>query len=447
MTRNALTDLYLQESTQRGPLPDELVALARGHVPNLAATMYHGECLSRPVLLAADEHAVLTRDLVNLHASITALPDRLFGGDLAAFARAVGMTDAQVTGILRSRGDAPTRLGRADLYHDGAAFRLLELNMGSTVGNMDNALLNRAMLTHPFIAEFTVQHGLTFSDTMAELANTLLTECKVPSGERPLVAAADWPDSFVTLEPQLRSSAAQLAPLGIDIVPCHLGQLSIKDGLVWLDGRKVDLLYRIFMVEDLLDPRAPELIDPVLLAAERGAVRIFTPLDAELYGSKGALAMLSDEENRGLFSADELASLDRILPWTRMVRPGDVTVAGERVELREYALARREELILKPTLLHGGSGVLPGWLTEPAEWVSRVDAAMDGPFVLQQRIRPEPEPFLTEQGPRPHVLNWGVFLCARGYGGAQVRGTTDLTGGVINMTSGSTATCCFHQVS
>jgi hypothetical protein len=444
MTRNALTDRYLEESTRIGPSPDELLSLARSQV-DLAATMYQDACLSRPVLLTADERAELTEDLANLHAALTGLPQRLFGGDLAAFARAVGMTDTQVTGILRGSGDAPTRLGRADLYHDGSAFRLLELNMGSTVGGLDNAVLNRAVATHPFVADFVARHGLTYPDTMAELAHTLLSECKVPSGERPLIVAADWPDSFATLEPRLRHSAAQLAPLGVDIVPCHLGQLSIKDGMVWFDGRKVDLLYRIFMVEDLLDPRAPELIDPVLRAAERGAVRIFTPMDSELYGSKGALAMLSDEENRGLFSAAELASLDRILPWTRMVRPGDVTAAGERVDLSDYARARREELILKPTLLHGGSGVLPGWLTEPAEWASRVDAAMGEPFVLQERIRPEPEPFLTEDGVRPHVLNWGVFLCARGYGGALARGTTDLTGGLINVASGSTATCCFHQ--
>lgn len=442
MSRNALTERYVRESVRLDPAG--LGSLARDRT-DLAATMYLGECLSRPVLLTAGEQARLATDLVNLHGALTALPRLLFGGDLAGFARAVGMTDAQVTGILRGSAEAPTRLGRADLYHDGTDFRLLELNLGSTVGGLDNAVLNRAALAHPFVADFAARHRLTYVDTMAELAHTLLTECKVPSGDRPLIVAADWPDSFPALEPRLRHSAAQLAPLGVDIVPCHLGQLSTKDGMVWLDGRKVDLLYRIFMVEDLLDPRAPELIDPVLRAAERGALRIFTPMDSELYGSKGALAMLSDEDNRGLFDTEVLASLDRLLPWTRMVRPGEVTVGGGRVALREYALARREDLILKPTLLHGGSGVVPGWLTDPGDWASRVDAVMDRPFVLQQRIRPRPEPFHTAHGVQPLVLNWGAFLCARGYGGAFARGTTDLSGGVVNLASGSTATCCFHE--
>jgi hypothetical protein len=91
------------------------------------------------------------------------------------------------------------------------------------------------------------------------------------------------------------------------------------------------------MMEDLLDETGPALIEPVLRAAERREVAIFAPMDAELYGSKGALALLSDEANRHLYQPDQLASLDRILPWTRMVRGGPATVGGTTIDLEEYA--------------------------------------------------------------------------------------------------------------
>ena len=173
---------------------------------------------------------------------------------------------------------------------------------------------------------------------------------------------------------------------------------------------------------------------------------IFTPMDAEMYASKGALAMLSDEANRSLYEPEELASLDRILPWTRMVRPGPVTLEdGRTVDMLEYALANRHDLALKPTLLHGGQGVLLGWLVDGAEWTRQLDAAMEGPFVLQQRIRPVPELFPAEGGLEPWVLTWGAFGCSHGYGGMFVRGSTDPDGGVVNMATGATATCCFHQ--
>ena len=53
-----------------------------------------------------------------------------------------------------------------------------------------------------------------------------------------------------------KTSLAQIVAneLGVEIVPCHLGQLEIGGGEVRLDGRHVDVVYRVFMIEDLLDP-------------------------------------------------------------------------------------------------------------------------------------------------------------------------------------------------
>ena len=444
MTRNKITGRYLDEVARLGLDPAELPAAAHRSV-DLGPSSYNGRCNTRPVFLDGQERSQLATDLDRLHGALAALPARLFGGDLAAFARAAGMTDAQVTAIMRTRSQTPTRLGRADLYHDGSWFRLMELNMGSTVGGLDNAMLNRAFLSHPVVADFVASNGLSYVDTMAELAGMLLAESGVGAGERPLIAAADWPASFETLEPQLRTSAAQLGELGIEVIPCHLGQLRVAGGRVWLGERPVDVVYRVFMIEDLLDPAAPELVDPVLRAAERGEVSIFCPMDTELYGSKAALAMLSDEANRHLLSPAELASINRILPWTRMVRDGEVTADGELVGLREYAVDQRENLVLKPTMMHGGIGVVLGWTVDAGEWADRLAAAVDGPYVLQRRIRAEPEPFPLDGGVRPMLLNWGVFTVSSGYGGAIVRGSTDLAGGTLNSAAGAALTCCFHE--
>jgi len=444
-TPKTLTSQYLAEVAESGDRAARLVQLAREQF-NLAATSYDGDCLTRPVFLEHAEFAVLRDDLLALHAALASLPGRLFGGDVAAFARSVGMTGAQVTAIERTRGQAPTRLGRADLFRDESAFRVLELNLGSALGGLDNALLNRAFLTDPAVADFVASNGLSYVDTVEVLVATLRTECALPDGTRPLIAVADWPDSFTVLERQLRYSAAQLARHGLEAVPCHLGQLRVADRRVWLNGRPVDVVYRVFLIKDLLRPEAGELADPVLRAAERGEVKLFAPIDAELYGSKGALALLSDEANRHLFSDAELASLDRILPWTRMVRPGPVTVGGRRqVGMAEYAIAEREHLVLKPTALHSGAGVIQGWLTSPDEWQRQIAAAMEGPFVLQRRIRPLAEPFPAEPGQRPWVLWWGAFLGTPGYGGAIVRGSTDPEAGIKSMPHGATGTCCFHQ--
>jgi hypothetical protein len=273
----------------------------------------------------------------------------------------------------------------------------------------------------------------------------MLIECKMPTGTRPFVVVTDMPGAFETLEQHLRQNARLLAPFGIDLEPCPLSALDYRDDRVWLGDRPVDIVYRLFMVGDVMSADGPELLEPILRAAERGQVSIFSPLDSELYGSKGALALVSDEAYRHLYTSAELAALDRILPWTRMVRSGPVTVDGAQADLRGYAVANRDELVLKPSAQFGGRGVVPGWQTDVDTWATHLNEAMDGPYVLQRRIRPVSELFPTDDGAEPWMLSWGAFTGARGYAGMIVRGSRELAGGVVNMATCATGTCCFHE--
>ena len=445
MHRNAVTGRYLEAVARNGFGHDELTAISRREI-DLDNTTYFGEVLPRPAFVSAAERARLQQDLTTLVDVLAALPDRLFGGDLAAFAKATGMTDAQVAGITRIQSKELTRLTRADMYHDGTNFKIMELNMGSTTGGLDNALVNRAAMKLPFVAEFVQANGLSYVDGLAELAGMLRAEAQAGADERILVVIVDVPENLRVYEGLLRTSAAELATHRVDFVLCGFEQLSYTRGRVWLDGRAVDVVFRLVLVEDLLKPHAAGLIEPLLTAVERGDVRLFTPLDTDAYASKAALAMLSDEANRHLLDPAQARSLDRLLPWTRMVRDEPVTVDGERVDLLDFAAQERAVLVLKPTLMHGGLGVTLGWVAGPDAWAEQVRAAVDGPYVLQRRIRAAPELVPTADGVRPMVFNWGVFTVAGGYGGALVRGTTTLDGSVLNRAGGAALGCCFHEV-
>ncbi|MGF1425983.1 hypothetical protein [Kitasatospora sp. LaBMicrA B282] len=449
MTRNKLTDLYLEHVRRRGDKAAELIATQPDS--EMLNALYKGRYLSRPLFLEAAEREQLHRDVENVRTALTSLPDRLFGGDLAAFARAVGMDEVQAAAVARSRAPQPTRFTRADMYADASGFRLMEFNMGSTLGGVDNAQLSRALLTHPGLAEFAEEHKLSLLDTAVEQMNTLYAETGTTAEGNPFIALTDWPTSFEDLGPYLHHVTANWAKSGIEAEACHVGQLEARDGGIWLNGRRVDVVYRLFMLEDLVSsPEAPALFEPVLAAVERGEVKIFTPLDAEVYASKGALAMLSDEANRHLFSSEELASLDRTLPWTRMVREGLVSLEdGSSVDLLEYALGHREELVLKPTSLHGGQGVLVGWHPDVTDedWATALGEAMDGPFTLQRRIHPVPELFPGEDGePEPWLVVWGVFTVSSGYGGVTARATRsdDPHSHVINVSSGASGGSALH---
>jgi hypothetical protein len=447
MNRATLTALYLDEVKRRGIPARELIG---SQAQSESLNLLYGRYLSRPLFLGADEREQLYRDLANLRSALISIPDRLYGGDLAALARAVGMTDVQVSAILRSRRAAPTKLTRADMYVDHTGFRMMELNMGGSIGGIDNADMARSLLEHPVLAGFAEAHRLTYVDSLREQVNTIKVETGFELGSRPRLAITDWPSSYETLEPYAHAYAARLSELGLDAHPCHIGQLEARDGRVWLGDKPVDIIYRVWLIEDLLEsPEAPALMNPILDAAARGEVKLFTAMDDDLFASKGALAMLSDEANRSLFDPDELASLDRILPWTRMARPGPVTLEdGRQVDLLGYALAHQNDLALKPTALHGGHGVQLGWRddTSPQAWEEQVRAALDGPYVVQRRIRPIPELFPADEGdPIPWIVTWGALTMASGYGGLYARATTvESRNEIISVSSGAYAGSCLH---
>ncbi|GIG56501.1 hypothetical protein Lfu02_08730 [Longispora fulva] len=421
----SLTALYLDEVGRTGLTPTDLIPADRVH-PVLEA-FYQDKFLARPVFLGHAEYRRLTEDLGRLQDALESLPDKLFGGDLAAFARAVGMVGDQVDLVMRTQAGRPvTRFGRADLYADATGFRLMEYNMGSTVGLIEVSLLNDGMVEHPTLAAFAAEHGLGYVDTVGESLVSMRQETGLAADERPTMALCDWPGEYPANEAALKLCGALHEQYNVRTVSAHLGMLEYRDGRVWVGDDPIDVIYRIFMLEHAVLPGARELMTPLLDAADRGEVKIFTPIGCEVYGSKAALALLSDEAHRHLFDADTLATLDRLLPWTRVTRPGEVTLEdGTRVDLLPYALEHREDLVLKPVLLHSGHGVILGVDTDPDVWAERVASSMDGGAVLQRRLRPVPEPVLTADGEVvPYTINYGVFRmpsAPEGYGGTALR--------------------------
>ncbi|WP_026212661.1 hypothetical protein [Longispora albida] len=430
MSGQSLTQRYLAAVAERGLTAGEL--LPAEAYPSLLMTVSSGRCAPMPAFISHAELSQLHGDLTNMHAALESLPAKAFGGDFAAFARAVGLSPLQVEFAVRTQAGQPlTKFSRADFYADASGFKILEYNVGTQIGCLEQGLQVDGALRHPLLAEFAAANNLGHVDTIAEQITTMLAETGTPRAGRPVIGLVDWPGEFTGVQQQaIRESAEHhTATLGVESLAGHLGELEYHDGRVWLHGRPLDVIYRIFMLQHVNEPEGPALMEPLIAAAERGEVKIFAPIGCEAFAAKAALALLSDEDNRKLFTAEERASLDRILPWTRITNPGQVTTpAGVKADLLEYALANREELALKPTLLHGGAGVVLGWERTDAEWREAVASSMDGGSILQHRVRP-----LHHAMPGPdgelieYIFNWGIFSVApngwgaNGYGGLAIR--------------------------
>jgi hypothetical protein len=419
--RATLTAGYLDLIARHGADASELTRV----IPKTGTLSERKNYLSRPIFLGHAESQQLNADLQHLRAALVSLPDRMYDGDIAAFGKAMGITDDQIAAVQRCYTGSPTQLARADMYATDTGLRLMEFNMGSGVGGAENSAFCRTLLRHPLLAEFAREHRLHYADTTGEELGLILAETGFERGSSPMVAVVTWPEHYAQVGGLLRSITQTWRKRGIDAHACHLGQLKSRNERLWLRGRPVDIIFRIFLIEHLLEPGGHDLIDPVIDAVARGEVAMFTPLDSQLFGSKTALAMLSDHANRELFSAAELAAFDRILPWTRLVRPGPVTLEdGTEVDLLDYAASHADDLLLKPAMMHGGLGIVAGWQPglSAQTWRDGLVSAMGGPYVIQRRVRPVPELFPGAGGELvPWAVTWGVFTFPSGYGGVFAR--------------------------
>ncbi|MDQ3402668.1 MAG: hypothetical protein M3548_04635, partial [Actinomycetota bacterium] len=139
---NSITNEYLENCRRPG---SELTAVARKvALPDVYAKSFGSLLLDRPVFVPETEVRGFADDLSALFDLLVSLPERLCDGDLLRFCAELG-TDRRLAELMcRGATGRPPLHGRADAYHDGTSFKLLEFNVGSELGGTDSAQVNRS---------------------------------------------------------------------------------------------------------------------------------------------------------------------------------------------------------------------------------------------------------------------------------------------------------------
>jgi len=388
----------------------------------------------RPNFVEEREIRAFADDLMALLGMLTTLPERLFDGDLDRFLTAVGVHGARAELMRRHADQQPVLFGRADVYHDGTAFKLLEFGIGSDLGGWDWAgEVPRGLLEIDAFAAFAAEHGLGYVHTGQETVRTLReTGTAFTGGREPVVAIIEGPGGLDQFGAGTWYNVHRvLRGLGLDLHLGELDDLHEKDGRLVLDGREIDVVWRAFDTDQLLeDPRWVELAEPVFRAHERGDVLLWHTLQSNLFGEKGCMALLSDPRYAAGFTAEERQVIDRALPWTRSFQAAaDLAAPGVLDDL----LDRRDTLILKPNNLYGGHGVVAGWEVGADDWRTALAEGAEAGCVVQQRVVPRTE-FMVDPATgeeQPWQTLWGVFYQPDGYAGAQARVVPADSTGVI----------------
>lgn len=398
--------------------------------------------VARPVLVGEDDFADDQNVVDAVGAALVA------AGDLALDEPGVGARylagwadDPRLADLLRipTGYPQPIVIGRFDGVAAEDGLHILEFNGGLPGGVMPMDLTGRLMATwSPAAALAAAGWQVRIPDLAAEVrAGILRTWTAFGGSGAPRVVFA-VPDEFAPyVAASLTYSVDAAVADGWDVTVADPGRLVHRPGALMLDGRRVDVVLRVFFTSMLgaLGSR----LDALFAAARAGDVCLVTSMRSGVYGHKALFAMVTDPDVELDVPADVRAAAVTHLPWTRVLRPGTTGLPdGSRGDLLAWAESHATSLVLKPADGFGGMGVLLGWETDPAAWSAALREHGDGRWILQERLVLESETFpVLEPGFPQHAFtaDHNPVIADGSIVGYFVR--LAASGGITNITSGA----------
>lgn len=284
---------------------------------------------------------------------------------------------------------------RLDSFLTDEAYSYVELNGESPAGIAFADSATKIFESLPVMRKFSERYSLQGLEGRSKLLNVLL-DCftEFIGGSKPerapTIAIVDLDDLPTIKEFELFKEYFESN--GFPALICSPRELEFKDQQLSCNGTPIDIVYKRLLVNEYL----PIMDDqPDLLRAYRaGAVCMVNSFRGKLVHKKAIFAVLTNERYKHLFNADELAAIDKHIPWTRKFVAENTENKGVSIDLVEWTRANSHKLVLKPNDDYGGAGIYIGWNASTAEWDDAISVALaNGDYLVQERVKTAKETF------------------------------------------------------
>jgi uncharacterized circularly permuted ATP-grasp superfamily protein len=338
---------------------------------------------------------------------------------------------------LHPRGETASTTSRLDAFLLPDSLEFAEYNAESPAGAAYAERLADVFQALPLMERFAEYYHARKYPLMSQLLAALLGSYREWGGRQspPLIAIVDWRE--VPTWSEFEILQAHFQGEGVPTMVSDPRDLVFEHGKLGAQGRRIDLVYRRLLINDIV--ARPAECEALVQAYAAGAVCMANVLSCKIPHKKAFFALLTDESNDALFSAEERALIREHIPWTRLLRDTKTTRDGEKFELLEYVRARQNELVLKPNDEYGGTGVTLGWELDARRWDAAIQGALADPcpWVVQERIRVRREVFPMQTAKGIEMRDMLVDLAPYLFRGRMAGFLTRLSAtGLANVTSG-----------
>jgi hypothetical protein len=303
-----------------------------------------------PLVLSAEENSRMS-SVAQTMCSLQAKLPHLLGGVDAILND--NRENAALRPFIKAQVPYSVHVSRCDFLRASDGWYLIEINTGPGCGGITVHEYNDCIADNPFLVKFLDTHSCIGAAPLDALAGAVLGRCaELPIDANPTVAITDWQGALELYEIENASIAARYRRHGFSTIICHQRELSYADGRLWCADRPVDVVHRLFLLEDIV--RDPTSAIPVLEAAVNGSIVLVSSFFDEWAAYKHNFALFHQAADAGLL-ADSVAELvAQAVPRTWRIADG----GAERPSEEETDSA--DHLVIKPVMGHEANGVVLG---------------------------------------------------------------------------------------
>lgn len=390
--------------------------------------------IARSLMIVADNESVIVGApplslQEQLHASklvsqlltlLVALPDRMQLSNFSYATQMLKIPAALANIILCQEQHLTSKVfARADLVRERGQWKLLEMNVGSSVGGMFYSSLPRLSNLAQSYDTLKLWGELITHNYCQNIQHIAIVEDKTLLGE---------------LRPQLEVLANELqqqSNLNCSVVSAD--ELWLEENQLFCPNGKIDCIYRFFNERDVIND--PESYSAVMTAIKHEWVSLPMGFSMNLLSNKGTLALLYQLLETSLLTSDEKCLVKSIVPETLFVSPDTL----------QQLIAEPDKWILKPTDSACGNGIMYGGEMQSKIWRTQLEQicrSPETPYIAQRFCEPEYYPVSFSNGGSSNFTEnasvvWGIYIYGESYLGTLVRAKSSQHTVVINHAAGA----------
>jgi uncharacterized circularly permuted ATP-grasp superfamily protein len=320
----------------------------------------------------------------------TALTDKLM-------LEQIGLTEGERELVSINPGyDYVSVTSRLDSFLTDESYRFVELNAECPAGIAYQDVAAEIFLELPVMREFRKTCDVTPMFCRSDLLDSLLEVYGRVRGrsERPAIAIVDYRGLPTQREFELFKEFFEGQGYATTIADPR--DLELRDGRLYHDDFRIDLVYRRVLTTELLEKidECRGLVD----AYRSGSVVLVNSFHTKYVHKKMLFGVMTDERHEHYFNEVEREAISKHIPWTRRVLDVKTRYRSEDIDLLDFIRYNRDRLVLKPNDDYGGHGIYIGWESDEAAWDAAIEVALKGDYLAQERVTTGREvfPFLNE---------------------------------------------------